>query len=268
MMTARVAVLQMTSQPDLEANWAQVFDAAARAQQLDCHLLVLPENVLWMGRPLQPGMRELEPVASGDVLRRFETLARQCRLAIVAGTLPIAACGQRFFARCHVFDPDQGLLSWYDKMHLFDVDLPGQGGAYRESDTYQPGDRLCQARVGGLSLGIGVCYDLRFPEFFRAQRVDAFVIPAAFTATTGAAHWEALLRARAIENQTFVIAAGQCGTHADGRQTYGHSAIYDPWGVPLAVAADEPGLIWADLDLTQLTELQRRFPVHEHRRLR
>jgi predicted amidohydrolase len=170
--------------------------------------------------------------------------------------------------RSFLIAPSGEIAARYDKIHMFDVDI-GDGQTYRESDIYQPGRNAVVADLPNARLGMTVCYDVRFGRLFRSLAqagAEIFCVPAAFTKVSGAAHWHVLLRARAIENGAFVMAAGQCGTHPDGRQTYGHSLIIGPWGEIIAEAGEEPGVIMADLDLDQVVAARSRIPALRHDR--
>jgi nitrilase len=199
-------------------------------------------------------------------------MALELKLWIVAGTVPLAVPGDadRVYAACLVYDAQGRRAARYDKIHLFDVEVPG-GERYRESATIARGaiePVVVQTPIG--KLGLSVCYDLRFPELYRAlaaQGAEVLCVPAAFTARTGPPHWEPLLRARAIENQCFVIAPGQHGSHAGGRTTHGHSLIVDPWGEILAQQADGDGVIAAALAQERLQQVRASFPALTHRRM-
>jgi nitrilase len=218
---------------------------------------------------------ELAPAErdAGGPLRRFLSgAAREHGVLLVGGTIPVAdgSPAERPRAACFLYAEDGSELARYDKIHLFDVELPDAQRHYRESDTYAHGERLvCVPTRCGL-LGLGVCYDLRFPEMFRAlgeRGMDVLALPSAFTRLTGAAHWHVLLRARAIENQVYVVAAGQGGRHSATRETWGGSAIIDPWGRVLASVAEGEAVISAAVDPAALAEVRARLPVRAHRRI-
>ena len=203
-------------------------------------------------------MEDDDPAAA-----RFAALANELRIVLHIGSLALKASQDRIANRALIFGPDGSLLARYDKIHLFDVDLPG-GESWRESAVYQPGDRAVVADLPWLRLGMAICYDLRFPHLYRAQAhagAAALTAPAAFTRRTGEAHWHVLQRARAIENGGFVISAAQAGRHADGRETYGHSLIVSPWGEVLAEAGgDGPEVILAEIDPALSADARRRIP--------
>ncbi len=267
-MTTRVAVLQMQSGADVAANLAAAESLLGAAAAAGARLAVLPENFAAMGEGASK-LAHAEMPGDGPIQRALAASARRHGLWIVAGTLPLLAAAGKVRAACLVFDASGLQVARYDKMHLFDVDVPG-GETHRESAATEPGTQLVLVDTPVGRLGLSVCYDLRFPELYRglvAQGATLFAVPAAFTATTGAAHWEVLLRARAIEDQCVVLAAAQHGEHPGGRRTHGDSMIVDPWGTILARKATGDGVICADIDPAGLVGLRRSFPVLVHRRL-
>jgi predicted amidohydrolase len=205
----------------------------------------------------------LRPQGEDLVVEKASELASELRITLHVGSTAIALDGGKVANRAFLFGPDGGLISFYDKIHMFDVDLDN-GESWRESATYQPGGRSVVAKLPFADLGMAVCYDLRFPQLFRAQALagaEVLTVPAAFTRQTGEAHWHVLLRARAVENGAFVIAAAQGGLHADGRETFGHSLIIDPWGRVLAEAeGDTPQVITAAVDIAQVSEARAKIP--------
>jgi nitrilase len=266
--TTRAAVVQLNSGPDPQANLATIAELVAEAAAGGARLVVLPENCTAMVRGDEARLALAEPDGRGAVQQALAALAARHALWLVAGTLPIAAPDGRAFASCLVFRPDGSRAARYDKVHLFDVEVPG-GEVHRESRATAPGRSAVVVETPAGVLGLSVCYDLRFPELYRAlveRGATLLAVPAAFTAVTGAAHWEVLLRARAIEDQCYVLAAAQDGQHPGGRQTHGASMIIDPWGEVLACRAHGPGVLLADIDPARLVGLRQRFPVLEHRR--
>src|SRR5512134_1122566 len=238
----------------------------ARAGGAD--FVLLPENVSM----LEPVSRLLKEKASSEekhpALAAFRDLARETGVWLLIGSLAIRAPDGRVSNRSLLVDPLGEVVARYDKIHMFDVDL-GPGERYRESATIAPGAHAVLADTPWGALGLSVCYDLRFPHLYRrlAQQGAAYLsIPSAFTRTTGRAHWHVLQRARAIENGAYVFAPAQCGTHAEGRETFGHSLIVDPWGTVLADAGEEPGAILAAIDPQQVAEARRRIPSLGHDR--
>ncbi len=271
-MKLTVAAVQMSSTPDAEQNLAQLDDALEQAQTAGACMAVLPENLLCMGRHETDKWESADTEPDWVWRDRVLALGRQRGVGLIAGSLycrETTDTDPRVRARCWVTEPEGALKGYYDKRHLFDVEAAA-GESYRESRSIAPGANTpVVVAAAGVRWGLSICYDLRFAEHYRAladRGAQLLTVPAAFTRTTGAAHWEVLLRARAIENQCFVIAADQCGTHASGRETYGHSMIVDPWGRVLARAGDEPAVLSAALDMDELQELRTRFPVYQHRR--
>lgn len=249
------------------------------AQSAGVKLLLLPENFAQI--PAQPGQLQCEHYGDGVIQRFIAGISRQYRMTVVAGSVPIQTdAKQNPYARSLVYDDTGAEIAVYDKLHLFDVDLPEQPN-YRESANYSAGvidkseSNLSVVKTAVGQLGLSICYDLRFPEMYRClveRGAEIFAVPAAFTYATGRAHWSALLRARAIENQSFVLAAAQVGQHDNGRRSWGHSMIIGPWGDVLAEfeAADKSnptGLLISDIDLIKQAELRNKFPTLRQRRL-
>lgn len=274
--SSRVAAIQMVSGSDIEANLDEARSLLKRASADGARVAVLPENfaVLATGQMVDCGVTE---AGSSPVIREFlAEQAQQLGIWIVGGSLPIAnrpdgvAVDGRVRAACLVFDDQGSEVARYDKIHLFDAMVEDAHGQYRESDTFEPGDQVVTVETPAGKLGLAICYDLRFPELFRALReqgAEWVCLPSAFTWQTGDAHWHPLIRARAIENQLWVVAAGQGGQNSERRRTYGHSLICDPWGKVVAERAEGSGVVTAELDLEQLRGLRQRMPVWEHRRL-
>lgn len=267
----KAAVVQMNSGADLGANLAQAQSLLERAAGEGARLAALPENFAFMGAKERDKLVHAEADGAGAIQDWLAATAARLKLWIVAGSLPIAAPDDRVYAACCVYGDDGRRAARYDKIHLFDVDV-GNGELYRESNSIAPGAVAPVAVDTPLGrLGLSICYDVRFPELYRALVAEGctlFCVPAAFTARTGAVHWHTLLKARAVENLGYVLAPGQCGTHPGGRGTYGHSLILDPWGETLAeVSVDVPGYALADLDPEHLQAVRARFPALSHRRM-
>ncbi len=265
-----MAAIQMVSGPEVAGNLAAAADLLAQAATGGARLAVLPENFALMGRREEDKVSVREVEGEGPIQAFLAEQAARHRLWLVGGTIPLRAPGddRRVRAASLLFDDQGRRVARYDKVHLFDVQVVGSAERYAESATIEPGNRYLVAETPLGRLGLTVCYDLRFPEQFRAlveQGAEILVVPAAFTAATGAAHWETLLRARAIENQCYVIAAAQGGRHANGRETYGDSLIADPWGVILNRWAHGPGVVLAEFSRERLDNVRRQFPVLEHR---
>lgn len=266
-MSALAAVVQMVSGPDPDTNLAQAGRLLAEAARAGARLAVLPENVACMTPDLHRLQVIAEPWGAGPIQEALANMARRHGLWLVAGTIPLRAEGGLMTNSTLVFDAQGQVRARYDKIHLFDADVPG-GEAHRESASFAAGREVVVLDTPVGRLGLAVCYDLRFPELFRAmaaQGAELFALPAAFTHATGVAHWDVLLRARAIENQCYMLASGQGGQHFEGRRTFGHSQIIDPWGEVLAGHAEGPGLVVASIDLQAQHELRERLPVLRHR---
>ena len=267
----KVAAMQMVSSSELEQNLERAEALIKQAAAAGAELIVLPENFYLMGKYEQQKCELAEPYdPDARIQRLLATLAAEHQCWIVAGTLPIRADERHVLARTVLYDPQGKPAAFYDKRHLFDVHLPADQESYLESASIKAGDRLVTHRLSPQwCIGFSICYDLRFPEHFRsltAAGANILVVPSAFTKQTGAAHWHTLLRARAIENQCFVIAPNQGGRHDNGRQTFGHSIIYDPWGETLAEHENGEGLAIAARDWDKCQDLRQRFPVLSHRR--
>jgi deaminated glutathione amidase len=264
------AAIQMASGPQVSANLLEAEKLISEAARAGAKLVALPENFAIMGMDEYDKVKVAEADGSGPIQDFLAQTAEKHRVWIVAGTLPMRVENpKRCRASCLVYNDQGQRVARYDKIHLFDVCVPDSGEEYRESDSVEPGESECVIETPFGRLGIAVCYDLRFPEFFRSmsnQNLDILAIPSAFTAKTGAAHWEILLRARAIENLCYIIAPNQGGFHKNGRQTYGHSMIVDPWGVVLDCYKTGSGFVTANIDKTRLEKTRKSFPVLEHRR--
>ncbi|RMF97109.1 MAG: carbon-nitrogen hydrolase family protein [Gammaproteobacteria bacterium] len=261
----------MTSGEDRERNLRDARALVREAAAAGARLAVLPENFALMSADERRRWRAAEPDGHGPIQDALADMAAASGVWLVGGSLPIAAAQNRPPASaCCVYDPGGRRRARYDKIHLFDVDVPGSGERYRESATTTPGELPVALDTPWGRLGLAVCYDLRFPELFRQlseQGAEIFAVPAAFTRATGRAHWDVLLRARAIENLAHVIAAAQAGTHPGGRRTWGHTAIVEPWGEIVAQRASAPGVVLAELDPQRTRRLREQFPALQHRRL-
>ena len=266
------AVIQLTSGPEVAANLADARALLEQARNEGAALAALPENFAIMGRKENDKLEVSEEFGEGPIQSFLAHTARELKLWILGGTAPIRVPGDpgKVAAASLLFDDQGRCVARYDKIHLFDVDIPGREERYRESATIAAGQSPTVVSTPIGKLGMAVCYDVRFPELFRvmeSQGAEVLSLPSAFTAPTGRAHWEILLRARAVENLSYVIAPAQGGQHANGRETHGDSMIVDPWGHVLArVTAPGPGLAIAEIDHTVLQELRGRFPALNHRR--
>jgi nitrilase len=262
----------MASGPNIGANLLEAERLIGEAASQQARLVVLPENFALMGKTEQYKVREREQPGSGAIQTFLAEQSSRHGLWLVGGTIPLVAKDDnKVRASCLVFDDKGTQVARYDKIHLFDVELVDSGERYTESHTIEPGDKVVVIDSPFGRMGLAVCYDLRFPELFGQQLeagMEILVLPSAFTAITGRAHWDVLVRARAIENLCYVIAPDQGGFHLNGRETYGHSMIVDPWGTVLNSLARGPGVVCADVELGRLNSARRNFPSIAHRRLR
>ncbi|WP_218082153.1 carbon-nitrogen hydrolase family protein [Anthocerotibacter panamensis] len=262
------AAIQMTSTPALQSNLAQAEQLIAEAVGRGATFIGLPENFAFMG-PEVDKLAKLETISTYAETFLIET-ARRHRITLLGGGFPVPCGENRFYNTALLVGPTGEPLARYEKIHLFDVNLP-DGYTYRESDTVVPGARVVLADAGPLGkIGVTVCYDLRFPELYRQlalQGAEVLVVPSAFTAYTGKDHWRPLLRTRAIENTCYVIAPAQVGEHYARRQTYGHAMIIDPWGNPLADAGDGEGMAIAPINPERMVQVRQQLPTLEHCRL-
>ena len=265
----RVALLQSTTGIDPETNARVLEKAIGEAGAGGAEMLFTPEMSGLLDRDSERAAKNLRAEEENEVLERCCQAARRHRIWLHLGSLAVLVDGGKIANRGFVIDREGKVRARYDKLHLFDVDLP-TGESWRESNVYSAGGGVVLVNgtpVG--KLGLTICYDLRFPGLFaRLAESDADVIavPAAFTVPTGKAHWHILLRARAIEAGLFVVAAAQVGRHEDGRQTFGHSLVVDPWGEVLLDMGDQPGVGFADVDLKRISDVRSRIPALNHRR--
>jgi nitrilase len=266
----KVAAVQMTSTRDVSANLREAGRLVAEAASQRAELIVLPENFSFLGATDADRVAAIEPYGDGPAQHFLAETAKRHGVFIVGGTIPIRDGGQRASSRSLLVGPDGKTVAHYDKIHLFDVDIPDRPmERYSESATTLAGTRVVAAATPHARIGMTVCYDIRFPALFHRLSVlgtDVLVVPAAFTVPTGEVHWRPLLTARAVESLAYVVAAGQWGEHDGGRKTYGHSLILGPWGELLAELPAGPGVVSADLDMIRLKELRQRFPTVRHRR--
>ena len=267
----RAAVFQMTSGIDPAANGAAIIEMIARARAEGADMLFTPEMAGYLDRDRARAAATLRSEADDAVLAQVREAAARHGLWVHLGSLPLKDERRdgRWANRSFMIDDQGAIRARYDKIHLFDVDL-GTGESWRESSVFGPGEEVVAVDTPWARMGLSVCYDMRFPDLYRALTnagATLLLMPAAFTVPTGQAHWHVLLRARAIEAGCFVIAAAQTGHHADGRETYGHSLVVDPWGdVPLDMGA-EAGLALADIDLARIEEVRGRVPAIANRRI-
>lgn len=268
MTTTRIAAIQMVSAPEVEPNLAAAGRLLAQAAGEGAKLAALPEFFPILGRHENDKVQVREKDGSGPIQEFLAESARRHRMWIVGGTVPLECeDAARVRNATLVYDAEGERVARYDKIHLFSY--RGRSEAFDEARTIEPGDAPLAVTSPFGRLGLSVCYDLRFPELYRRfADIDCWFIPSAFTAATGAAHWEVLLRARAIENLCYVVAPAQGGAHANGRRTHGHTMIVDPWGKVLAERAEGEGLVLAELATARLAEVRKSLPALEHRKLR
>jgi predicted amidohydrolase len=271
-MYPRVAGIQMTSTGDVNENLEMAKNLIQQAVDLGAKLVVLPEMFAMMGMDSADKLKLREELGHGLIQDFLQSQAKTHQIWLVGGTIPVAIAkdDSRARAACLVFDDKGVCVARYDKVHLFDAHLRASQEDYSESLTIQPGDKVVVVQTPFGRLGLGVCYDIRFPELFRrmhAQEVEIIALPTAFTYTTGAAHWDVLVRARAIENLAYVVTSCQTGTHTNGRKTYGHTMIVNPWGTIDAMLEDGSGVVVADINLEYMQQLRQDFPVLLHRKL-
>ena len=260
-----VAAVQMVSTPVVEENLATARRLVAEAAATGAKLVLLPEYWPIMGMSDSDKVGKAEPLGQGVIQDAMASMARAHGIWLLGGTLPLASSDpEKVINTTLVYDPEGRHVGRYDKIHLFGFTKGTE--SYNESRTIVPGSTVGTVETAVGKVGMSVCYDLRFPELFRAMGpVDLIVVPAAFTYTTGRAHWEILLRARAIENQCYVLAAAQGGTHVNGRRTWGHSMLVDPWGEVKAVLAEGEGVIHGELDNTFVAGVRESLPALKHR---
>jgi predicted amidohydrolase len=264
----KAACVQVTAGRELAPNIETALRLGREARANGADFIVYPENVTMIEPVGAEAVKKALPESEHPAIPAFRGLARETGAWILGGSLSIRTGGAKYANRSMLFDANGNIVARYDKLHLFDVDLAG-GERYRESERIVPGDRAVAVPTPWGLLGMTICYDVRFPQLYRALAkagAAMFTVPAAFTEQTGRAHWHILNRARAIECGAFVIAAAQCGTHAQGRRTFGHSLIIDPWGEVLAEGGDSAGVIVAEIDLAKSAEARRRIPSLQHDR--
>jgi predicted amidohydrolase len=266
----RIALHQMTSTIDPMRNASDMADAIASAAENGAAMYFAPEMAIMVDRDRARARKYMANESHNMALQSLLAAAARHRIWVHIGSMPILDGGTEKLAnRSIIISPDGTIAGRYDKMHLFDVDL-ASGESWRESSAYVGGEKPVMVQTPLGLMGLAICYDMRFPDLFSAYAksgVDIMTLPSAFTVPTGEAHWHTLLRARAIESAAFIIAAAQCGVHEDGRQTYGHSLVVDPWGTILLDMGSSPGLACVDLDLETIKRVREQIPVHANRRI-
>ncbi len=264
----RVAAIQMNSTPRVDYNLGQARELLDEALRSDPNIVAFPENMLLLSDQADDYRKHAQKTRGGwiEILQEWSA---EADIWLLAGSLPMQATGGKIHNSSIFFSPEGDIYARYDKIHLFDVDVPGDR-AYLESEKVLPGKKVVSTETPWGTLGLSICYDIRFPELYRKHAdagVHTIFIPAAFTAVTGKAHWDVLTRARAIENQVFVVAPGQTGSPHPGRECHGHTRIIDPWGRVIAERPAGIGVVMADLDYGQLFEVRRKLPALDHRRV-
>jgi len=267
----KIAVVQMISSAEFEHNIERVKSLVLQASKNNADLVVLPEYFAFMGLKEKDKLKYQEEHLLGPVQDLLKQLAKQYKIWIVAGTFPIRSLQRhRPYGRCYVYNDKGEVVTWYDKIHLFDVQVDDEKGSYCESSYTQAGsDKVWFDSPWG-KIGLAVCYDLRFPELFRQLQQDGceiFILPAAFTYETGKLHWDTLIKARAIENLCYFVASAQGGQHQNGRETWGHSCIVSPWGKRLVQVNEGECIGYATIDRDYQAQLRKEFPVLQHKKL-
>jgi nitrilase len=261
----------MASGPNVKANLEEAEKLIKTAVQQDAELVVLPENFAIMGLSEMDKVAIAETAGEGPIQQFLSQQASKHGVWIVGGTIPLeSGVAGKVYSTSLLYNDSGEMVARYDKLHLFDVLLEDSNESYNESETIESGDDIVVVDTPFGKLGMAVCYDLRFPELFRAMAdvgMEMCVLPSAFTSLTGRAHWESLLRARAIENLCYMVAPDQGGYHKNGRETYGDSMIVDPWGVVLNRLPHGTGVVVSEIDLEKLRRTRKNFPALQHRRL-
>ena len=267
----KIAAIQMASGTNVSANLIEVSRQILSAAQAGAKLIVLPENFAIMGLQDIDQVKIAENDGIGPIQDFLSKQAKKNKVWLIAGTIPLKSDNvDKIYAASLVYNDIGERVSRYDKIHLFDVHLEATSETYKESETIDAGNQAIVVDTPFGKIGLAICYDLRFPELFRQlalQDAEIIVLPAAFTAITGKAHWEVLLRARAIENLCYLVASAQGGYHVNGRETYGNSMIVDPWGVILDELPQGSGYVIADVDLENVKTIRRNFPALQHRKI-
>ena len=265
----KIAAVQMVSGSEVEKNLKTVTNFINLAVEQNVKFLVLPENFACMGMNETDKLDIREKQGDGPIQEFLKHAAREHGIWIVGGTIPIDSGNkERIISRCQVYSDQGECVGFYDKMHLFDVQVPDSTESYSESDTIQAGSEVVVLDTPFGKAGLAVCYDLRFPELFRQlldKGAELLIVPSAFTDLTGRAHWEILVRTRALENACYLIAANQGGIHINGRETYGHSVIVDPWGRILNQLEKGIGLVVGEIDSDRVKQIRESFPSVQHR---
>ncbi|MDH5600221.1 MAG: carbon-nitrogen hydrolase family protein [Gammaproteobacteria bacterium] len=267
----KVAAIQMASGTNVSANLIEAGKQITNAAQAGAKLIVLPENFAIMGFKDADQVKVAEDDGTGPIQEFLAEQAKKNKVWLISGTIPIKSLlKDKVYAACLVYNDKGERVSRYNKIHLFDVHLEITNETYNESETLEAGNEVVVVDTPFGKIGIAICYDLRFPELFRQlvlQGAEIIVLPSAFTAITGKAHWEVLLRARAIENVCYVIASAQGGYHVNGRETHGDSMVIDPWGTIIDRLPQGSGFIMGDIEIENVHKLRNNFPVLQHRKI-
>jgi len=264
----KIALIQMTSCPDVKTNLNFVTEKIREAAKAGAIFISTPENSDFMIDGAESKIAGAYNEDNHPFIEAFKLLASELKVTILLGSIAVKNQERKLNNRSYMFSPTGEIIGVYNKIHLFDVDLP-TGETRRESDMIVAGERAVTVDAGFIKIGMTICYDVRFPHLFRAlakEGAGVITVPSAFTVPTGMMHWDVLLRARAIENGAFVIAPAQCGTHDGGRKTYGHSIVIDPWGKVIAEAGNEPIILYADIDLSEVEKFRQAIPSLKHDR--
>ena len=269
---SKVAAIQMASGPNVKANLAEAEKLIKIAVQQEAELVVLPENFAIMGTSEMDKVKIAEDFGQGLLQDYLKEQAVSHNIWLVGGTIPIRSKENgKVYSACLLINPQGEVVVRYDKIHLFDVTIEASNESYTESETITAGDNVVVVDTPFGRLGLGICYDLRFPELFRAmveKKMEICALPSAFTSLTGRVHWESLLRSRAIENLSFMVAADQGGYHVGGRETHGDSMIVDPWGQVLNRLPHGTGVVVATIDIAKLEHTRKMFPALDHQRFK
>jgi predicted amidohydrolase len=266
---SRVGLIQMTSGENPDANLAYIENQVQKLKSEGAEWIVTPENAVVFGAR-EHYHQVAERLSQGPIQVKFAQIAKTYSVWLVVGSFPVKT-EQGVTTTMLIYTADGTLAGYYDKLHMFDVDVDDSHQYYRESEIFQPGQQAQLVSTPFGEFGLSICYDVRFPHLYsvlRQQGAQVILVPAAFTAVTGQAHWEILLRARAIETQCWVVGVNQGGIHPDGRETWGHSMVVNPWGEVVACLEQEPANLWVDIDLNLLAQVRNSMPVMAHTRFR
>ncbi len=269
-LTAKLAAVQITTGCDVEANLAEVERQVKIAAQEGANIVALPEVFACYDSQKYLALGQQELTALGNLRNRMSAWAKDNKVYLIGGTIPVLdPATSKFYPRCYFYNDQGEEQGYYDKIHLFDVDIDDAQGRYRESDMFLSGDEIKVFATPYGNIGLTICYDLRFPYLFdrlRKAGADIISVVAAFTETTGRAHWQPLLQARAIEQQCYILASNQWGQHDDKRRTFGHSMVISPWGEILDQLPEGQGIACAEVDLTEIERIRREMPIANHQR--